>query len=597
MPIHQSPTEESTAQVPRAKKQRIIVRHEKSKMTTQHVMGLQHPLGIKPLGNYYMDATRPDFTGACRSPSLGRLSRLTDEIILEILNLLSPRELLTLGATSRVLYGLSHLDDMWKTFTIDWFKGDWEWQDDTWRATFLKRSDPNYDTSTILQNRDPLKLKYFYSDVLFQPFYCAAIGMDPYVSVENIDRRSNLGLDDFIREYEQPGKPVIIVDGAKHWPAMTKWSTEHFLKHWSDSVLRAESVDMTIENYFKYAQGTKDESPLYLFDKNFGERCKGILDDIEVPVYFREDLFGMMKEQRPDYRWLIVGPARSGSTFHKDPNATSAWNAVITGSKKWIMFPPHILPPGVFTNEDESEVTSPVSLMEWFSNFYASTQFPDDPSLRPLEGICREGEIMFVPRGWWHAVVNLDDCIAVTQNYVGSQNLKETMQFLYLKRDQVSGVVDERREGLYEEFREAVFKSNWTPDQEQDKAEGEAHDTKDKETRDQDSAELTADEIEKRRERIALWLKYEEEIKQLSKAIRRCRAGRGEGGANLVDGDDEPEPLSFWERAKLGADPKSSEGEGEGEGKGEVSGGFSFGFDFGEEEEEEDKENQSNDEC
>jgi len=39
-------------------------------------------------------------------------------------------------------------------------------------------------------------------------------------------------------------------------------------------------------------------------------------------------------------RWLIVGPARSGSSFHVDPNCTSAWNAVVRGSKKWIMFPP-----------------------------------------------------------------------------------------------------------------------------------------------------------------------------------------------------------------------------------------------------------------
>ncbi|KAI8600623.1 hypothetical protein EDD21DRAFT_376663 [Dissophora ornata] len=455
MPTHEAP---STSRQPPAKRQRFIIRHEKPKITTRHIMSLQHPLGIKPLGNYYMDATRPDFPGSCRGPSLGRLSRLTDEIIMEILYLLSPQELLTLGAASRVLYGLTHLDDIWKTLTIERFRGDWEWQDDTWRATFLKRSDPNYDTSMILENREPLKLKTFYSDVLFQPFYCAAIGMEPYTSVENIDRRSGLTLEQFVDEYEKPGKPVIITDGAQHWPARTKWSTEYFLKRWPEAVMRAESVDMTMTNYFKYAAGTKDESPLYLFDKKFGERCDGILDEMEVPEYFREDFFGMMgKEKRPDYRWIIVGPARSGSTFHQDPNATSAWNAVITGSKKWIMFPPHILPPGVFTNEDESEVTSPVSLMEWFSNFYASTQFPDDPSEHPLEGICREGEIMFVPRGWWHAVVNLEDCIAVTQNYVGSQNLKETMQFLYLKRDQVSGVADERREGLIYLFLNVYF--------------------------------------------------------------------------------------------------------------------------------------------
>ncbi|KAF9201575.1 hypothetical protein BGZ49_008189 [Haplosporangium sp. Z 27] len=569
MPTHEAPM--ATRQPP-TKKLRFTIRHEKPKMTTKHIMSLQHPLGIKPLGNYYMDATRPDFHGSCRGPSLGQLSRLTDEILMEILNLLPALDLLTLGATSKVLYALTHLDEMWKNLTITQFKGDWTWQGDSWRATFLKRSDPTYDTSIIIQNRDQMKLKTFYSDVLFQPFYCAAIGMEPYVGIENIDKRSQLTLEQFIEEYERPGKPVIITDGARHWPAMKKWSTEYFLKKWPESILRAESVDMTLTNYFKYAEGTNDESPLYLFDKNFGERCEGILEDIEVPQYFREDFFGTMNDKRPDYRWLIVGPARSGSTFHKDPNATSAWNAVITGSKKWIMFPPHILPPGVFTNEDESEVTSPVSLMEWFSNFYASTQLPDDPADRPLEGICREGEIMFVPRGWWHAVVNLDDCIAVTQNYVGSQNLKETMQFLYLKRDQVSGVADERREGLYEEFKEAFFKSNWTTD------------GQDETTDEKKDEPLSEEETKKRKQLIEMWINYEQEIEQLSRNIKRCK-----GNSDKLDG--EPEQLSLWEQAKLGISNKSNGDENTQEES--TSGGFSFGFDFGDDEETEQVEDEN----
>ncbi|KAF9423959.1 hypothetical protein BGZ94_008115 [Podila epigama] len=572
MPTTHNPPQPSSQRA--VKKQRIIVRHEKPKMTTKHVMALQHPLGIKPLGNYYMDASRPDFPGTCRGPLLGQLSRLTDEIIVDILNLLSPRDLLTLGATSRVLYGLTHLDDMWKTLTIERYKGDWTWQGDTWRATFLKRSDPHYNTDMILQNRAPLKLKYFYSDVLFQPFYCATIGMDPYVSVENIDRRSELSLETFIEEYEKPGKPVIITDGAKHWPAMQRWSTDYFLKQWPDAVLRAESVDMKLTDYFKYAKGTKDESPLYLFDKNFGERCQGILDDMEVPIYFREDFFGMMGgEKRPDYRWLIVGPARSGSTFHKDPNATSAWNAVITGSKKWIMFPPHILPPGVFTNDDESEVTSPVSLMEWFSNFYASTQIPEDPAERPLEGICREGEIMFVPRGWWHAVVNLDDCIAVTQNYVGSQNLRETMEFLYLKRDQVSGVVDERREGLYEEFRDAFFKSNQLPE-EKDNGSGAG------------SLDCSEAELEKRRQLLAMWQENERMIEQIATRNAKLQHQKDQGSGE----DAAPTKLSFWEQAKQGTlTLGTAASEGSESVKDQSSGGFSFAFGFDSEDDENDE--------
>ena len=68
---------------------------------------------------------------------------------------------------------------------------------------------------------------------------------------------------------------------------------------------------------------------------------------VQVPKYFDEDLFSVLGDAgRPDHRWLIMGPPRSGSTFHKDPNATSAWNAVVTGSKKWILYPPNVLPPG-----------------------------------------------------------------------------------------------------------------------------------------------------------------------------------------------------------------------------------------------------------
>ena len=47
----------------------------------------------------------------------------------------------------------------------------------------------------------------------------------------------------------------------------------------------------------------------------------------------------------------------------------------------------------------------PVSLMEWFLQFYDQTQ---KGHVRPVEGIVQAGEVLFVPRGWWHLAMNLE---------------------------------------------------------------------------------------------------------------------------------------------------------------------------------------------
>ncbi|CUA72255.1 F-box protein At5g06550 [Arabidopsis thaliana] [Rhizoctonia solani] len=162
--------------------------------------------------------------------------------------------------------------------------------------------------------------------------------------------------------------------------------------------------------------------------------------DYTPPSFLSEDLFQLMGEKRPDYRWLIVGPAKSGSTFHKDPNATSAWNAVITGSKGWVMFPPDICPPGVYVSPDEAEVTSPLSLAEWFMSYFDAAWSEYGRGTGKMRiGVCRAGEVVYVPSGWWHLVVNLEPSVAVTQNFASEHELTNVLQFMRDKPDQTSG--------------------------------------------------------------------------------------------------------------------------------------------------------------
>ncbi|RUS14103.1 hypothetical protein BC937DRAFT_94339 [Endogone sp. FLAS-F59071] len=100
--------------------------------------------------------------------------------------------------------------------------------------------------------------------------------------------------------------------------------------------------------------------------------------------------------------------------------------------------------------------------MEWHLNFYKKI---NQIRPRPIEAICRAGEVMFVPNGWWHMVVNLEDSIGwsclyqgSTANYVGAHNLLSVLQFLRDKPDQVSGVVDGN--GFYAKFRAAFQRAH-----------------------------------------------------------------------------------------------------------------------------------------
>ena len=120
----------------------------------------------------------------------------------------------------------------------------------------------------------------------------------------------------------------------------------------------------------RYANSHRDDTALYLFDKQCFSHISALGDEFSVPAHFGDDNFQYLAEERPDYRWIIIGPKGSGSSFHKDPNCTSAWNAVIHGKKKWIMFPPNVTPPGVHASKDGADVATPVAIYEWFTGFY-----------------------------------------------------------------------------------------------------------------------------------------------------------------------------------------------------------------------------------
>ncbi|ETL99842.1 hypothetical protein L917_03374 [Phytophthora nicotianae] len=413
---------------------------------------LEHPLGVKPIGNYFEDSVKG--IKECRASGLGRLAMMQDSQLLSLLNYCSAVDLANLAACSRAAYVYGTHDELWRVLVLEEMEGQFE-PKPTWKATYLRT---RYGDKVQLEA--PIRVQGVYSDLLFQSFYCSAAPIEEaWLAVENIERRSakDMTVEDFKRDFECPNKPVIITDAIDNWPAINKWTDEYLDEVCKGKTFYAGGFQFSMDKYFNYCRTLLDDQPLFVFDKEFAAKVPQLAKDYTVPEYFQEDYFALLgEEKRPDYRWLIIGPKKSGSSFHIDPNATNAWNGVIRGSKKWIMFPPGQVPPGIHPSEDGSEVSSPVSLMEWFVTFYKDVQkLP--AHLKPLEGICREGETMFVPHGWWHTVLNIDESVAMTQNFVSSSNVKSVLEFLTDKPEQVSGCPMEQRPKLGGMFREVLI--------------------------------------------------------------------------------------------------------------------------------------------
>ncbi|CAI5522321.1 unnamed protein product [Closterium sp. Naga37s-1] len=501
-----------------------------------------HPLGVQPLGNLFLRSDHNPLKPLrnARDAGLGALRRLPDPILLDIVGRLPAESLCHVGMASRALHVVAHQEELWRALVLESAEGGFEWEA-SWRWTYVKwrmgaraqaegegegkggeasregkgvkRKEKHGEERGVLQYRPPLKVRLADQNlILFHPpnhprtgllfgLFLPELALHQPRPAARLDhprqhpaRRRHLPLARRLRRPLRAPRAAVIITGAiNHWPALSRWQDRAYLCGAAgDSAFACGPVELSLDQYWRYADGVQEERPLYVFDPRLGKRrllcwetmrCPSTsertsskcwtwgrvvgrmegrtgVSGARVELGEKGEMGGQGKKEetsgRPDFRWLIMGPARAGSSWHIDPNSTCAWNAVITGSKKWILFPPNEgPPPGVRASPDGADVAAPVSITEWFMNYYEEMR---RGPVTAYEGVCAAGEVMFVPHGWWHIVLNLEESIALTQNYVSSANLLDVMRFLQRPnaRVLVSGMGEGQREGLHDRFRECL---------------------------------------------------------------------------------------------------------------------------------------------
>jgi len=363
----------------------------------------------------------------------GNLHVLTDDLVVFILGQLPLIDLVNLSSTSGAFYVICNEDDLWKRHCLKRFPNSSFEFKGTWKQTLIESFPKGKNQNSVPNGTAPSNLKIagkgFRSDYLYARWWRSNVDLRQYAhetgDIERVDA-SKLSLVDFIHKYDEPGKPVLIKGIVDKWPAMKNWSVENLEKKYKDIEWKISHKEkgrprLNMDHYVTYCKRQHDENPLYAFDSVYGDKAPDMLQDYTVPEYFKEDFLELLGDVRPEYRWFIMGPMRSGTPWHTDPHGTSAWNALISGRKRWALYPPDIIPPGViFRTSWEGEVKfESVFPVEWYFSVYPLLA-PED---RPIEIVQEPGEMIYVPRGWWHTVMNIEDTVAVTQNFINRQNL------------------------------------------------------------------------------------------------------------------------------------------------------------------------------
>ena len=285
---------------------------------------------------------------------------------------------------------------------------------------------------------------------------------------------SHITPSEFRSNYIKQSIPVLFND------LMNDWSITQNTKSFLDANLQnnvqiagtdvdGHTVSILLSDFLQYMNGNKetevevqhDRNPMYIFDSLLLNTNDNISQNwYNVPSLFSDDdlLQYITPIDRPKYKWLLIGPQRSGSSMHQDlinGMETNAWNALISGAKHWILFHPDTPKEIIFNKNGDSgggksnlNGTHWNDLFGWYQNDldiikqhvheYFKKKDKDTNVVRCYEFIQQPGEIIFVPSNWYHAVFNVQDSIAITQNFIDRRNLNQCFQSM-MKKDHKNG--------------------------------------------------------------------------------------------------------------------------------------------------------------
>ncbi len=213
--------------------------------------------------------------------------------------------------------------------------------------------------------------------------------------------------DHFYRHYYEANRPAKLTGIVDHWPALTRWSLDHFASVAGDAVVEAQvernrdpDYEMAKDDHRRlvhfgelldWLRKEEANNDIYLTAYNSGTNAAALAplwDDL-APIALLDD-----NRSRDGFFWL--GPRGTLTPWHHD--LTNNLLVQVIGRKRVRLAPPWA----------SAQMRNSCHCFSDWGNAALTAGPGDDDTPPTLETIIGPGEAIFLPVGWWHQVEALD---------------------------------------------------------------------------------------------------------------------------------------------------------------------------------------------